>query len=124
MAMTKKPAQRYYVDRRVAIGLDALDDTQKMAVGEVIIDRDHFLAHAADRHKVETISKRGSMYALSVPAGLKIIYKVRGENIEVLDLMGEGFLRRYARKSPWQKDAGAAEAEGVGLAALFLHETV
>ena len=76
-----------------------MDDTQKMAVGEVIIDRDHFLAHIADRHKVETISKRDSMYALSVPAGLKIIFKVSGEDIEVLDLMGEEFLRRYGAKN-------------------------
>jgi hypothetical protein len=98
MAMTKKSAGGYHVDRRVSIGLDALDDAQKRAVGEVIIDRDHFLAHTVDRRNVETISKRESVYALSVPTGLNIIYKMSGEGIEVLDLMGNATLRKYGAK--------------------------
>jgi hypothetical protein len=98
MAITKKPAQTYNVDQRVSIGMDALDETQKRAVGEVIVDRDHFLAHASDPQKVETISKRGSVYSLSVPAGLKIIYKMSGEGIEVLDLMGKEILGKYGAK--------------------------
>jgi hypothetical protein len=99
MAITRKPAQRYYVDGRVAIGLDALDDAQKKAVCDVIIDRDHFLAHAADRRKVETISKKMSLYALSVPTGLNLIYKNSGGDIEVLDLMGNATLRKYGAKN-------------------------
>jgi len=98
MAITKKPARRYHVDGRVAIGLDALDEFQKKAVGEVIVDREHFLAHAADHRKVETISEKGSVYALSVPTGLNIIYKVSGGDIEVLDLMGKETLRKYGAK--------------------------
>ena len=98
MAITKKPAQTYNVDQRVSIGMDALDNIQKRAVGEVIVDRDHFLAHASDPQKVETISKRGSVYSLSVPIGLKIIYKMSGEGIEVLDLMGKEILSKYGAK--------------------------
>jgi len=110
MAITKKPAQGYHVDRRVSIGLDALDDTQKRAVGEVIMDRDHFLAHAADRRKVETISERGSVYALRVPSGLNIIYKVSGDDIEVLDLMGEETLRKYGARKKASRNETAKRA--------------
>jgi hypothetical protein len=99
MTITRKPAQRYYVDGRVAIGLDALNDAQKKAVGDVIIDRDHFLSHAADRRKVETISKKMSLYALSIPSGLNLIYKDSGGDIEVLDLMGNETLRKYGAKN-------------------------
>jgi hypothetical protein len=98
VAITKKPARGYHVDGRVSIALDALNDTQKRAVGEVVVDLDHFLAHTADSGKVETISKTRSVYALSVPVGLNIIYKKTGESIEVLDLMGEETLRRYGAK--------------------------
>ena len=101
MAITKKPASWYHVDGRVSIALDALDEKQKKAVGKVIRDRDHFLAYAADCRKVETISKKRSVYALSVPTDLSIIYQVSGDAIEVLDLMGEAILRRYgAKKRP------------------------
>ncbi len=99
--MTKKSPSKYHVDGRVAIALDALDKRQQKAVGKVIRDRDHFLAYAADRDKVETISKKRSVYALSVPTDLSIIYQVTGDDIEVLDLMGEAILRRYgAKKKP------------------------
>ena len=64
----------------------------------MIIDRDHFLAHVADRHRVVTISQKMSLYALSVPSGLNLIYKDSGGDIEVLDLMGNGTLRKYGAK--------------------------
>ena len=95
MAKTKKPAQRYRVDGRVAIGLDALNDAQKKEVDEVIRDRDHFVARVADRLKVETISDKMSLYALSVPSGLSVIFKESGGDIEILDLMGTEVLRNY-----------------------------
>jgi hypothetical protein len=99
VAITRKPAQRYHVDGRVAIGLDALNDAQKKAVGDVIIDRDHFLAQAADRRRVETISEKMSLYALSIPSGLNVVYKDSGGNIEILDLMGNATLRKYGAKN-------------------------
>ncbi len=115
MAKTKKPAQRYRVDGRVAIGLDALNDSQKKEVGDVIIDRDHFLAHVADRHRVETISKKMSLYALSVPSGLNLIYKDSGGDIEVLDLMGNGTLLKYgAKKKAGRKSVPKSAAKVKG----------
>lgn len=98
--ITKKPARGYYVDGRVAIALDALNDTQKKSVDEVIIDLDHFLAHTADSGKVETISKARSVYALSLPTGLNIVFKKTEESIEVLDLMGEETMRKHGAKKP------------------------
>ncbi len=102
MASSTKPASGYHVDERVSIALDALDEKQRKAVGKVIRDRDHFLAYAADRDKLQ-ISKKRSVYALGVATDLRIIYQISGEDIEVLDLMGEGILRRYgAKKKPGQ----------------------
>jgi hypothetical protein len=98
MANSKKPASTYHVDGRVSIALDALDEKQKKAVGRVIRDRDHFLAYAAGCGKVERISKKRSVYALSVPTDLSIIYQKLGDDIEVLDLMGQAILRRYRAK--------------------------
>jgi hypothetical protein len=104
MAISKKTASGYHVDVRVYIALDALNDKQKKAVDEVIRDRDHFLAYAANHHNIETISKKESVYSLSVPTDLNIIYQISGDDIEVLDLMGEAFLRRYgAKKKPERK---------------------
>jgi hypothetical protein len=105
MAKNKKPAQRYHIDGRVAIGLDALNDAQRKEVGEVIRDRDHFVARVADRHKVETISKKMSLYALTVPSGLNVIFRDPGGDIEILDLMGTGTLRNYgANKKAGRKN--------------------
>jgi hypothetical protein len=39
-----------------------------------------------------------SLYALSVPSGLNLIYRDSGGDIEVLDLMGTGALRNYGAK--------------------------
>ena len=78
--------------------VNALDEKQKKAVSRVIRDRDHILAYAADCDEVETISKKRSVYALSVPSDLSIIYQRSGDDIEVLDLMGQAILRRYGVK--------------------------
>jgi hypothetical protein len=105
MATTKKLARGYRIDERVSIALDALREKQKKAVANVIRDRDHFLAYAADREKFE-ISKKRSVYALSVPSDLRIIYQISGDDIVVLDLMGEAVLRRYgAKKKPSQSSS-------------------
>ena len=99
MPITKKPTSNYHVDGRVSIALDALDEKNKKAISKVIRDRDHFLAYA-DCGTVETISKKRSVYAVSVPTDLSIIYRVSGDHIEVLDLMGKAVLRRYGAKKP------------------------
>jgi hypothetical protein len=88
----------YRIDPRVLIALDALGAEQRRTVSHVIADRERFLAYAADAHNVRTISEEESTCALSVPGGITIIYKAVGDEVEVLDVMGEPFLRRYGAK--------------------------
>ncbi len=94
--MRKSP--RYQIDRRVSIALDALDDTQKRAVGGVLIDRAQFLASTADSRKVRRISKTSPLYALSIPSGLRIIYSRVGDDIVVMDLMRQATLDRFGQQ--------------------------
>ena len=97
MAVTRK-TPGYQVDGRVTIALDALDDTQKQAVGEVITDRAHFLASTADTKKVRRISRDRPLYTLKVPSGLRIVYSQVGDDIVVMDLMRQATLDRYGSK--------------------------
>jgi len=88
----------YKIDERVAIALDALDDDQREVLHSVLRDREHFLSRAADPRNVRRISKSQPIYALKVPSEMTIIYKRTGDEIEVLDLMGETTLERYGAK--------------------------
>ncbi len=98
MTTTKNANPEYHVDGRVSIALDALSDEQRRAVSSVLIDREHFVASIADRRRVEKISRSEPVYALVMPSGLNIIYEVRGEQIQVLDLMAKATLARYGPK--------------------------
>ena len=111
MPSPKNSAKTFLVDGRVSIALDALDDAQKRTVGGVIVDRDHFVACAADPGRVRKISRSKPVYALSVPSGLDIIYRVSGEQIEVLDLMGRAALLRYGAR---RKHAGGRASKKPG----------
>jgi hypothetical protein len=97
---TNNSSPDYQVDGRVSIAMDALDDRERLAVAQVINDRDNFLASTADRRKVRKISKTEPIYALNGPDGLRIIYSKVGDRILVLDLMHQLTLDRYARAEP------------------------
>jgi hypothetical protein len=98
MAVTKK-SPGFQIDGRVSIALDALDNEQKQSVGEIITDREHFIASTADSRKVRKISKNDPIYALRVPSGLRIIYSKVGDDIVVMDLMHQTTLDTYGRRN-------------------------
>jgi len=98
MPFVKKQVQGFKIDGRVSIAMDALSNKEKMVVGGVLCDRDHFLASTSDPRKVRKISESEPVYALSGPSGLNIIYRVSGDEIEVLDLMGTTTLERLSPK--------------------------
>ncbi len=108
MPVTKKqPAQGFEIDGRVSIALDALDDKQKQALGDVLSDRAHFVARTASGRNVMKISKNNEFYALKAPDGLRIIYSQLGDDIVVVDLMRQETLDLYARrKAPKAKGNG------------------
>ncbi len=64
----------------------------------MLSDRDHFVASTADLGKVRKVSRSEPVYALRILPGVNLIYKVSGEEIEVLDLMAEALMRRFAPK--------------------------
>ena len=102
MAINIKSSEGFQIDDRVSIALDALDARQKGAIGRVLSDRDHFLSHTSNRRRVRRIfPKSQPVYAVSVPAGLDIIYRMSGDSIQVMDLMGRATLKRFgAKKRP------------------------
>ncbi len=109
MAVMKK-APGYQVDGRVSIALDALDEKQKQAVGGVIADRAHFLASAADSRRVQKLSKDEPLYALKVPAGLRIVFSQVGDELVVMDLMRQATLDQYGRKASKARVRGSEKA--------------
>ena len=88
----------YKVDGRVSIAMDALDDPERRAVGDIITDRSRFLASTSDGSRVRRLSKDRPFYALKVPSGLRIIYSQAGDEIVVMDLMRQATLDRYGRR--------------------------
>jgi hypothetical protein len=98
MSIIEKPGKGFHIQKRVFIGFDVLTEEEKQTVGDVLRDRDHFVASTADLSKVRKLSKSEPVYALSILSWLNIIYKVSGEEIEVLDLMSDAILRRYGPK--------------------------
>ena len=66
MAVIQK-SPGYQVDRRVSIALDALDDDEKQAIGDILNDRAHFIASTADTRKVRRISKDHPLYCPQRP---------------------------------------------------------
>ena len=115
MPTTLKSSDKFQIDDRVSIALDALDAQQKGAIGQVLSDRDHFLSHTSNRRRVRKISKSQPVYAVSVPAGLDIIYRVSGDAIEVMDLMGSATLKRFGAKKRSRNPKPPRNSGGLGI---------
>ncbi len=96
MSIIEKPGQGFHIQKRVFIGLDSLSEEEKRTIRDALSDRDHFIASTADLGKVRKVSRSEPIYAFRVLSDVNIIYKVSGEEIEVLDLMAEAPMRRYA----------------------------
>ncbi len=103
MLVTLKSSDAFQIDDRVAIAIDALDEQQKAAVGELLSDREHFLTHTSQRHRVRKISKSQPVYAVNILRGLDLIYEVAGDAIHVLDLMSTATLERFGAKEKSHK---------------------
>jgi len=100
----ERKATDFKIDARVSIALDALSEKQKKSVGGLLSDRAHFVAGMANRRKNRKVSVSEPVYALSASPGLNIIYKLSGDDIEVLDLMGDATLQRFAPKGRGVKE--------------------
>jgi hypothetical protein len=59
------------------------------SIPAALSDRAQFIAGIANRRRNRKVSATEPVYALSAAHGLNIIYELSGEEIEVLDLMGE-----------------------------------
>jgi len=110
MSIIEKPAQGFHIEKRVFIAFDALSPEEKRTIRDVLSDRDHFVASTSDLSKVRKVSKSEPVYAFRVLSEVNIIYKVSGEEIEVLDLMAEAPMRRYA---PKKKSKAPKNSNGV-----------
>jgi hypothetical protein len=118
MPAVKKPTPKnaspgFNIDGRVSIAFDALSDRQKKIVGGLLSDRERFVAGTSERRKIRKVSESDPIYALSASTGLNIIYKLSGADIEILDLMGDATLQRFATKRRSSQPKAAKKTAGV-----------
>ncbi|MHC5541475.1 hypothetical protein ACYOEI_24915 [Singulisphaera rosea] len=99
MATVIKKDVDFRVENRVAIALDALSSDEKRAVNGVLSDRESFLKHAKAGSRVRRISENRPVFAVDILPGLALIYQISGDEVVVIDLMGQGALLRYATKA-------------------------
>ena len=95
-SMTNDDVKDFEVDPGVRIGLDALKPDDRRAVEEAIRSKENFLARIAEPGQVFRLRPNDPYLALKVTPRLRLIYTREGDRIEVVDLMNQGFLDRYA----------------------------
>jgi hypothetical protein len=94
--MTNDDVKDFEVDPGIRIGLDALTPEDRRAVEEAIRSKESFEARIADPGQVFRLRPNDPFLALKVTPRLRLIYTREGDRIEVVDLMNQGFLDRYA----------------------------
>jgi hypothetical protein len=93
---TNGDVKDFEVDPRIKIGLDVLTPKDRQAVEEAIRSKEDFLARISDPSQVFRLRPKDPYIALKVTPRLRLIYTREGDRIEVVDLMNQGFLDRYA----------------------------
>jgi hypothetical protein len=93
---TNGDVKDFAVDPGIRIGLDALTPEDRRAVEEAIQSKESFLARIADPSQVFRLRPKDPYLALKVTPRLRLIYTREGDRIQVVDLMNQGFLDRYA----------------------------
>ncbi len=95
-ATTNGDVKDFEVDPGIRMGLDALTPEDRRIVEEAIRSKEGFLARIADPSRVFRLRPTAPYLALKVTPRLRLIYTREGDRIEVVDLMNQGFLDRYA----------------------------
>ena len=124
MSTTIKSSDGLQIDGRVSIAMDALGTRQKRVVRRVLSDRESFLSLTSGGRRARKVSISQPIYAVSVPPGLDIIFRVSGEAIEIMDLMGTATFKRFAAKKPRLSDEFKNSGDPGGRAGSSSHETV
>jgi hypothetical protein len=86
----------FEVDPRIGIGLDALTPEDRRSVEEATRSKENFLARISDPSQVFRLRPSAPYHALKIGSSLRLIYTREGDRIDVVDLMNQGFLDRYA----------------------------
>jgi hypothetical protein len=95
-SITNDDVKDFEVDPRIRIGLDALTPEDRRIVEQVTQSKAHFLARISDSRQVFRLRPNDPYYALKITPSLRLIYTREGDRIDVVDLMNQGFLDRYA----------------------------
>ena len=93
---TNGDARDFEVDPGIRIGLGALTPEDRRAVEEAIRSKGDFLARIVDPSRVFRLRPKDPYIALKVTPRQRLIDTRDGDRIEVVDLMNQGFLDRYA----------------------------
>ena len=92
MATVEQPVQNFKVERSVLIGLDALKDQERKAIGKILESKESFVAKIDQGRRLAEGSR---FFSLPAPGGLRIIYSKDQNNIVVVSLMLEEVLDQY-----------------------------
>jgi hypothetical protein len=95
-SVTSDDVKDFEVDPGIKVGLDALRPEDRRAVEEAIRSKESFLARISDPSQVFRLRPKDPYIALKVTPRLRLIYTREGDRIQVVDLMNQGFLDRYA----------------------------
>jgi hypothetical protein len=91
-------ANDFFVEHRIRIGLDALSPEERQIIEDATRSKANFLALIANPKKVERLRPTAPYHSLKITPELRLIYTREGDRIDVLDLMNQAVLDRYASK--------------------------
>lgn len=95
----------FQVDHRVRIALDAMDQKDKIAVQQVIGDKEVFVAHEQQKGAIRKLPNSQGLFVMNAGPGLRVVYSKHGDQIVVQDLMRKTTADRYLLK---RRSKGAA----------------
>lgn len=98
MPTMKKIVTGYKVNGRISIAYDALNESDRTLVDDVVMNPDHFIAQISVPGRATQIMGTPLLYSVSLSAELSAIYRKSGNKIEVIDLMRKATLDQIGRR--------------------------
>lgn len=102
------------VNRRVGIAMSVLSPAEREAVGRLIQSHRDFERYAARPGKVQRLATSDPLYTLRVTPQIRLVFKRADAGIEVLDLVEQATLDRFAKRGGKRANGRGPEKAEVG----------